>query len=68
MIFLSYVHILSHSFFKSLSGEAVKNDDEVFGSSDGKLFSTACLIIIMEFLLLFVFFAASGSWSFEKTG
>lgn len=41
MIFLSCVPILSHSFLKSLSGKAVKNDDVVFGGSNGEPFSAA---------------------------
>lgn len=68
MIFLSYVYIFSYLFFKFFLGEVVKNDDEVFGSFDGKFFIIAGLIIIMEFLLLFGFFVVSGSWSFEKIG
>lgn len=49
MIFLTCVHILSHSFLKSVSGEVVKNDDDVFGSSDGRLFPFwQSPIVIME--------------------
>lgn len=36
-----FVPSLSHSFLKSLLGEAVKNDGDVFGSSDGGPFNAA---------------------------
>lgn len=39
--FLSCVPVLSHSSLKSLLGKAVRNDDDVFGSSAGESFRTA---------------------------